>query len=368
MGAEDDKGSKGVPELQKTAKGRARTAKDCKRLQKGVPELQKPLLEYAENAGGPEEVGVDRWQAVDRLHVGNSTKVLKKIAPGSVDLVVTSPPYADNRKGPYHGFPIDRYVQRFLPISRELKRVLKPEGSFVLNIKERAVDGERQTYVLNLVVALRRQGWLWTEEYVWCKSNCYPGKWPNRFRDSWERCLHFTRQKNFKMRQESVMVPVGDWSKARLKNLSETDKSRDESKAGSGFGKNVSNWIDREMVYPSNVLHLATECSNRGHSAAFPVGLPEWFIKLLTDEGDLVLDPFMGSGTTALAAINLNRHFIGIELSPEYHRLSQDAVNKARVLADEVRRRRNGHHRVGEGDLGQSFVQDAFIVQSRWDG
>ncbi len=279
----------------------------------------------------------------DRLFLGDAATILKDLPSEFVDLVVTSPPYADNRKGPYRGFPIDKYAECFLPISRELKRVLKPTGSFVLNIKERATDGERQTYVLELILALKKQGWLWTEEYLWCKSNCYPGKWPNRFRDSWERCLHFTLQKRFKMRQDRVMVPVGDWAKTRLHNLSDTDRLRDESKVGSGFGKNVSNWVGRNMVYPSNVLHLATECGNRAHSATFPLSLPEWFIKLLTDEEDMVLDPFMGSGTTARAAINLNRHYVGIELSQEYYGISLEAVAKGNETSTKARHQRNGH-------------------------
>ena len=68
------------------------------------------------------------------------------------------------------------------------------------------------------------------------------------------------------MYQEAVMVPMGDWKNKRLSKLSETDQQRDNSKVGSGFGKNVSNWVERDMAYPTNVLHLATECSNRGHS------------------------------------------------------------------------------------------------------
>ena len=165
---------------------------------------------------------------------------------------------------------------------------------------------------------MKQQGWLWTEEFIWHKKNCYPGKWSNRFRDAWERLLQFNKQKKFAMYQESVMVPTGDWAKSRLKNLSQTDKIRDNSHVGSGFGKNISNWLNRPMAYPTNVLHLATECSNKNHPAAFPQALPEWFIKLFTQENDVVLDPFMGSGTTNIAANRLNRQSIGIEILPEY--------------------------------------------------
>jgi site-specific DNA-methyltransferase (adenine-specific)/site-specific DNA-methyltransferase (cytosine-N4-specific) len=165
---------------------------------------------------------------------------------------------------------------------------------------------------------MRKQGWFWTEEFIWHKKNSYPGKWPNRFRDSWERLLQFNKDRKFNMYQEEVMVPMGDWAKARLKNLSATDKIRDNSKVGSGFGKNISNWLERDKAYPTNVLHLATECNNKNHSAAFPEELPEWFIKLFTKEHDTVLDPFMGSGTTLVVANRMKRNSIGIDIVPEY--------------------------------------------------
>ena len=244
-------------------------------------------------------------------------KRLRKIPDQSVDLVMTSPPYADNRKGVYRGIKTEKYVEWFLPISKELFRVLKPRGSFVLNIKERIIDGERGTYVLELILNMRKQGWIWTEEYIWHKKNCYPGKWPNRFRDAWERCLHFTKQKKFKMYQNTVKVPMGSWADNRLKHLSQTDMIRDEASNESGFGKNVSNWLNRDKAYPTNVIHMATECSNVKHSAAFPIALPRWFIKLFTIKNDVVLDPFMGSGTTAIAAMSLKRSYVGMEMEPE---------------------------------------------------
>jgi site-specific DNA-methyltransferase (adenine-specific)/site-specific DNA-methyltransferase (cytosine-N4-specific) len=266
------------------------------------------------------------------IRLGDCKDVLKTLPENSVDLIFTSPPYADQRKSTYGGIQPHKYVEWFLPISEELLRVLKPTGTFVLNIKEKVVEGERSTYVMELILEMRKQGWLWTEEFIWHKKNCYPGKWPNRFRDAWERLLQFNKDKKFNMYQEEVMVPMGDWAKSRLKNLSNTDKVRDESKVGSGFGKNISNWLDRDKAFPTNVLHLATECSNKSHSAAFPEGLPEWFIKLFTQPGDTVLDPFMGSGTTNLVAQRMLRNSIGIELLPEYYNLVYEQVEPTKLV------------------------------------
>ena len=253
-----------------------------------------------------------------RIIEGDCLEQLKTLKDDSIDLIITSPPYADQRKNTYGGIAPERYVEWFLPIAKELFRVLKTNGTFILNIKEKVQNGERSTYVIELILEMKKQGWLWTEEFIWHKKNCYPGKWPNRFRDAWERLLQFNKAKNFKMYQEAVMVPMGDWAHSRLKNLSQVDKIRDTSKVGSGFGKNISNWLNREMAYPTNVLHLATECGNKKHSAVFPPALPEWFIKLFTEEGDVVLDPFMGSGTTVFASNKLARSSIGIDIVREY--------------------------------------------------
>jgi DNA modification methylase len=267
------------------------------------------------------------WQ--NKIILGDCLEVLHQMPSDSVDLVVTSPPYADSRKSTYGGIHPDRYVEWFMPIAQQIRRVLKSDGTFILNIKEKVVQGERHTYVLELILTMRQHGWRWTEEYIWHKRNSAPGKWPNRFRDAWERCLQFNRERQFKMYQEAVMVPMGEWAKSRLRNLSETDKRRDPSRVGSGFGKNVSRWVGRDRAYPDNVLHLATECSNTGHSAAFPIELPSWFIRLFTQPGDVVLDPFVGSGTTLVAAKQLGRRYIGIELKPEYHALAVQNVEKA---------------------------------------
>lgn len=263
---------------------------------------------------------------------GNCLVKLDDIEQNSVNLIITSPPYADQRKNTYGGIHPDNYVYWFLPISDKLLKVLNPTGTFILNIKERVLNGERHTYVLELILEMRKQGWLWTEEYIWHKKNSYPGKWPNRFRDSWERLLQFNKMKKFNMYQKNVMVPMGKWADKRLKNLSDTDKIRDESKVGSGFGKNISNWLERDMAYPTNVLHMATETNNRNHSATFPKSLPEWFIKLFSTEGDIVLDPFMGSGTTLEVAQKLLRNSIGIDINREFYDLVKSNVKAKQLM------------------------------------
>jgi len=273
------------------------------------------------------------------LYFGDSERELVALNDASVDLIFTSPPYADRRKNSYGGVKPEEYVEWFLPISKQLLRVLKPSGTFVLNIKEKAENGERSTYVLELILALKKQGWLWTEEFIWHKKNSYPGKWPNRFRDAWERLLQFNKSRDFSMYQDSVKVPIGDWANGRLKNLSETDKIRDNARNGSGFGKNISNWVGKEMVYPTNVVHLSTECANKNHSAAFPEGLPEWFIKLFTRAGDVVLDPFMGSGTTVLVANRMGRNAIGIDIVLEYYEMVKKQIEVIELQLFEEQKR-----------------------------
>lgn len=267
-----------------------------------------------------------------RLEQGDCLDVLQSYPDNLFDLIVTSPPYADSRARTYGGIKPEKYVDWFLPRSAQFLRVLKPTGTFVLNIKEKVTDGERNTYVIELILALREQGWLWTEEFVWHKKNCHPGKWPNRFRDAWERCLQFNKARQFNMYQEEVMVPMGDWAKTRLKNLGKNDVIRFDSQVNSGFGKNISNWVGRDKAYPSNVLHLATETGNKNHSAAFPKALPEWFIKLFTKEGDWVLDPFVGSGTTSQVAFEMNRNSVGIDLKTEYIEMARSSVDGTKSL------------------------------------
>ena len=259
---------------------------------------------------------VPEWAG--KIYFGDCLEQMKKLPDNSIDLIVTSPPYADARKHTYGGVPPEEYVGWFCARADEMYRILSPTGSFVLNIKEKAQNGERHTYVLDLILALKRDvGFRWVEEYIWHKKTSAPGKWKYRFRDSWERLLHFSKGKDIKMRQDAVKIPIGDWTSKRLSNMSENDKSRQESSTRSKVGRCIANWEGQDTVYPSNVLHKSPVAHNTGHSAAFPEWLPEFFIKLFTDDGDIVLDPFLGSGTTCRVAERMGRIPVGIEINEE---------------------------------------------------
>jgi site-specific DNA-methyltransferase (adenine-specific) len=109
----------------------------------------------------------------------------------------------------------------------------------------------------------------------------------------------------FAMYQDAVVVPMGAWGRSRLRKLRDSEYGRHGNQTGSGFGRDISRWLDRQNAYPTNVLHFAAETGSEGHHSAFPEQLPAWFIRLFTQPGDLVLDPFAGSGTTCVAAARL---------------------------------------------------------------
>lgn len=252
------------------------------------------------------------------IYKADASSMLSVMDEESVDLAITSPPYAEKRKKAYGGVPADKYVDWFLPISAALLRVLKPTGSFVLNIKEGTHRGERQTYVYELALALRKQGWLFVDEMIWHKTNPFPTGNRNRLKDGFERCYHFAKTKKFKffpneVRTKSTSKWAGDNERRNNKGAHNTTN---------GSGMNMSRRIVGDLVRPSNVVRMAASSLNIDHPAVFPLGLPEFFIRLMTEPGDTVLDPFMGSGTTALAARGLGRRYEGVELSEDYLLLS----------------------------------------------
>ena len=232
---------------------------------------------------------------------------------GQVDLIVTSPPYADARKQHYDSIHPDAFAEWFLTFHEPMLAALKPTGSLVINIKDKVIDGQRHRYVWDTIQAFTDRGWFAIDDYIWSKPNPMPGFWPSRLRDGWEYCFHLSPTIRPHINFQAVRQPIGSWSQSRLANLSATDKKRHNSGNKSGFGRNISTWVARETVLPSNVLSIPLVGKNKGHPAVFPVELPSFFIKLLCPSGGLVVDPFGGSGTTGIAAYQEQRNFVMID-------------------------------------------------------
>jgi DNA modification methylase len=261
---------------------------------------------------------------------GDSREELKYFE-GQFDLIVTSPPYADARNKHYDSVHPDEFVKWFLTFHEPFFNALKPNGSLILNIKDKVVDGVRHRFVWRTIDALTERGWYSIEDYIWHKTNPMPGYWPTRLRDGWEYCFHLSKSKRPYFNTDEVRKPIGNWVNSRLKNLGENDLSRHNSANESGFGRDVSKWVGKKTVLPSNVLSMALVGKNKGHPAVFPVELPSFFIKLLCPEGGLVLDPFAVSGTTGVAALSSGRNCVLVDNNPEY---CQEALKR---LQDEVK-------------------------------
>jgi DNA modification methylase len=245
------------------------------------------------------------------------------------DMAITSPPYATQREyDASSGFkPIraEDYVEWYSVVAAALKEILAPDGSYFLNIKEHAVDGERHLYVKDLVIAHKRLwGWRFVDEFCWRKTdNGVPGGWNNRFKNAWEPVFHFCKQQEIKFRPKAVGHESEDCFDYSPDNPKSTSGSGllgtgPRGQAAGMEGADDSAGRFRGIARPSNVIEVKTESSQGSHSAPFPRALVEFFIRAFTDAGDAVFDPFLGSGTTMAAAHVLSRTGYGCEISPAY--------------------------------------------------
>jgi len=252
---------------------------------------------------------------------GDSKKELQAFE-GQIDLIVTSPPYADARRHHYDSINPDKFTDWFLGFHESFYKALKPDGSFVLNIKDKVVNGIRHRFVWKTIESLCDKGWYCIDDYIWHKTNPMPGYWPNRLRDGWEYCFHLAKNTKPFFNADAVRRPIGDWVRSRLARLGENDVKRHNSENKSGFGRNISKWVGKQTVLPSNVISLPLVGKNMGHPAVFPVDLPLFFIKLLTPSNGVVADPFAGSGTTGIAALSAFRRCILIDNNADYCQLA----------------------------------------------
>jgi DNA modification methylase len=256
------------------------------------------------------------------LRLGDCFDLIKELPDNSVDLVITSPPYSNilsygknvSIKKP------DEYVDWILPLFTEIHRVLKPSGSFILNINDNCENGYRSTYIFDLISRNNKETPLKLYDVLtWYKKNGLPNGSRKRFRNQTEYLFHFCKDaKQMKFYMDRVLEqPINKTNKNKEVWVRRTNMKVDEN------GRKDPDLVRREvpeLVRPDNVFRFPTASVSRDnevrHPAPFHKDLPTYFINLLTDEGDTILDVFSGIGTTGLGCVN--RNYIGFELNPVY--------------------------------------------------
>lgn len=274
---------------------------------------------------------------------GRCEEVLSEFPASSVNLIITSPPYADVRNYGIDDSKIkaDNYIDWFLPKARQFKRVLANNGSFILNINDKVVSGEQHLFVHELVIALVKEiGFKYVRDYIWynpaAPPNAYSRGTLGRTKKSHEYCFWFSISDTWTFNLDAIRKP---YSKDMQKYLDGNGKGgRRSNKRPSTHSFNCERqWPDHGGSDPGSVIMLANTsstdeftklCKVRGirHPARFPEKLAEFFVLSGSNIGDIVLDPFSGSGTTAISAHRNNRNWIGIDANSDYCDISRERM------------------------------------------
>lgn len=275
----------------------------------------------------------------NRFIVGDCEEILKDLPSKSIDLVFTSPPYANQRNYGTEESSIspDDYIKWFAPKARQIKRVLKDNGSFVLNISDKIVDGFQHLYVFELVVFLcKKIGFHLVRDYIWYNPATPPNVFSRggygRTKKSHEYCFWFSKTNEWTFNLDPIRKPYSKDMQKYLMGKGKGDRSQNTRPSTHNFNCEKV-WTDNGGSDPGTVIELGNTSSNDiffklckekgiAHPARFPEKLAEFFILSGTKEGDIVLDPFSGSGTTAVSAARNGRRWIGIDLNPDYCELA----------------------------------------------
>lgn len=242
---------------------------------------------------------------------------LRALDDASVALIFTSPPYGDLKKYiDFNGHHPDNYVEWIMPIIQEIPRVLKEDGSFILNIDDKAVDGFTHPYVYNLVSAIvaDTELKLW-DKLFWNKLNSLPQR--KRFAHRIEYLFWFSKNQP-KFDINKFKIPYSKATEVRWRRPIQRRHARVAGEEKVTDMKYVEMSSDGALpINMINVSSLSHKISDF-HVASFPWQLPAYFIPGTTDEGDLVVDPFAGIGQTGIACKKLNRQYIGFDISQQY--------------------------------------------------
>ena len=255
----------------------------------------------------------------DRLLLGDCRERLRELDPQTVDACVTSPPYAEQRKALYGGIPESEYPEWTVGWLAEVARVLKPQGSVLINIREHVRGGQISDYVHRTRLAVRAAGWFEIDELLWVKTEGAPMGRVDRPRRAWERILWFARTTE-PWCDAKANGSVSD----RIGGVSEASEATAQWRHGSQ--RIPGNGVSRSRDYFR--LSLGANQCGLLHPAAYPPDLAAWMIRLVTPPGGTVLDPFMGSGSTGVACIEHGFEFVGCEVRPDYFAQAEERLRR----------------------------------------
>lgn len=316
---------------------------------------------------------------INTIQCGYCEDILKKIKKDSIDFIITSPPYANQRtygiveQHELQALHPDNYVDWFMPKAKEIFRVLKPSGSFVLNINDKTINGAQHLYVYELVIALVKTiGFNLVRDYIWFNPATPPnvfssGKY-GRTKKSHEYCFWFSKGDNWVFNMDDIRRPYSKAMQKYLKGQGKGNRHHNTRPSTHAFDCEKV-WNDNGGSDPGSVIHIEEPeydlnridewvidepgdvltisntgskssfkqlCLEKGikHPARYPEKLVEFFIKAGTNQGDVVLDPFMGSGTTAIVAQRLKRNWIGIDANCDYCELAMMRIENEFNLSE----------------------------------
>ena len=267
----------------------------------------------------------------------------KKIKDDSVDLIITSPPYALITKKKYGNEKQDKYLDWFFSFVENFKRILKPKGSLVIDMGGTWIEGQPSKSLIHLEIPLtlcKEYGFFLAQDFFWWNTNKLPSpaEWVTvrreRLTDAVNYVWWFSKDPHPKADNANVLR---DYSKAQMdlfKKGTNAGKRPSQHKVTQKFknkneGSIHPNIIKVDGMIPDNMFDMSNSGTNpyneycrkhnlKLHPAKFPQQLPDFFIRLLTDKGDLVYDPFAGSCTTGISAESLGRKWICTDLEEDY--------------------------------------------------
>jgi site-specific DNA-methyltransferase (adenine-specific) len=338
--------------------------------------------------------------AFDTVYHGDSLAGMRLVKSESIDLVITSPPYADMKvyEGGFGGFHPDEYVRWFLPYVAEIGRILKPTGSFILNINDKSIDGFRHPFIFELIYAIHNakdycklkgleeldmHGLRMFERLFWNKGKFLAH--PSRFGDKIEYLFWFSRTKDRKFNIDPMRLKYDEKSVKRMQRpllkrfVRESGEEVTEYKQGGegSWAPNEQGALPSVLIEEGAMLHVRPVVENLpegtvligerlddsieviqpqagdeppastvvtigsesrriagNHVAVYPERLVNYFIQGSTEKGDVVLDPFMGTGTTAVVAKALNRQYVGFDISADYVKTANARIKAGPYLKE----------------------------------